>query len=260
MLANRLLAHLRSRETACGLWITLESPAVTEIAAAFGLAWVCIDMEHGHLGFREVIEHLRAVRGSETTPLVRVPQLGQSEIKRALDVGAHGVIVPWIGGRSDAEAALRFGRYPPAGVRGVGGERAYTWGLGTAEYLASADEQTLIIPLIETPGALREIEEILALPDLAAIFFGPADLSSTHGYLGQWEGPGIAERILAIREQAAVRGIASGILARSIEDAQLRRDQGFGMVGLGSDTGLLIRALKAALEGVQGSAPVRFWF
>jgi 2-dehydro-3-deoxyglucarate aldolase/4-hydroxy-2-oxoheptanedioate aldolase len=260
MLTNTLRSCFRNRQTAYGLWITLESPAVTEIAAAFGLAWVCIDMEHGHLGYREVIDHLRAVRGSETTPLVRVPQLGQSEIKRALDIGAHGVIVPWIGGRADAEAAQRFGRYPPAGVRGVGGERAYTWGLGTAEYLASADEQTLIIPLIETPGALREIEEILALPDLAAIFFGPADLSSTHGHLGQWEGPGIAERILAVREQAVGRGIASGILARSVGDAQLRRDQGFGMVGLGSDTGLLIRALKATLEDVQGSAPVRFWF
>jgi 2-keto-3-deoxy-L-rhamnonate aldolase RhmA len=147
-----------------------------------------------------------------------------------------------------------------AGVRGVGGERAYAWGLGTREYLAGADEQTLVIPLIETPGALQEIEGILSLPGLEAIFFGPADLSATHGGLGQWEGPGIAARILAVRELAARRGIAAGIIGQSIEDAQVRRDQGFGMVGLGADAGLLIRALKAALEGVQGSAPVRFWF
>ena len=86
---NRLRERLRKRETSCGLWVTLESATVTEIAVTLGLDWVCIDMEHGHLGFREVMEHVRVVRGSPTTALVRVPEIGQSSIKRVLDIGAQ---------------------------------------------------------------------------------------------------------------------------------------------------------------------------
>src|SRR5436189_4720863 len=123
MARNPLRDRLRQRETSYGLWVTLESPTVTEIAVTLGLGWVCIDMEHGHLGFREVMEHVRAVRGSATTALVRVPEIGQSSIKRALDIGAHGVLLPLVRGREDVEQGMSFGRYPPRGVRGVSGER-----------------------------------------------------------------------------------------------------------------------------------------
>jgi 2-keto-3-deoxy-L-rhamnonate aldolase RhmA len=251
---NPLRERLKQRETTYGLWVTLESPSVTEIAVTLGLGWVCIDMEHGHLGYREVLEHLRAVRGSETAALVRVPEIDRSSIKRALDLGAHGVLLPLVRGPEDLERGMRFGRYPPCGERGVGGERAVKWGLSFQEYLADANEETLIIPIIETREVAEAIDSILEVPGLEAIFFGPADLSATHGYLGEWEGPGIAERILEIRANAARRGIGAGLVSRSIADAMSRRDQGFAMVGLGADTGLLIRAMSEALEKVSGSA------
>jgi 2-keto-3-deoxy-L-rhamnonate aldolase RhmA len=257
MPGNPLRERLRQREITYGLWVTLESPSITEIAATLGLAWVCIDMEHGHLGYREVLEHLRALRGSETAALVRVQEIDRSSIKRALDLGAHGVLLPLVREPEDLLRGLRFGRYPPCGERGVGGERAVKWGLGFQEYLATANEETLIIPIIETREAAEEIDSILEVPGLEAIFFGPADLSASHGYLGEWEGPGIAERILEIREKAAARGIAAGVLSRSIPEAALRRDQGFGMVALGADTGLLIRAMTEALETLQGPLALR---
>src|SRR5207249_1133972 len=122
------------------------------------------------------------------------------------------------------------------------------WGLGLQEYLADANEETLVIPIIETREAAEAIDAILQVPGLEAIFFGPADLSASHGYLGQWEGPGIAERILEIRAQAARCGIGAGLVSRSVADAVSRRDQGFALVGLGADTGLLIRAMTEALE------------
>jgi 2-keto-3-deoxy-L-rhamnonate aldolase RhmA len=234
--------------------VTLESPAITEIAATLGLAWICIDMEHGHLGYRELLEHLRAVRGSETAALVRVPEIDRSSIKRALDLGAHGVFLPLVRGAEDLKRGMRFGRYPPLGERGVGGERAVRWGLGLREYVADADEETLIIPIIETREAAESIDALLAVRGLEAIFFGPADLSATHGYLGEWEGPGIAERILAIRAEADRRGIVAGLVSRSIADAISRRDQGFTLIGLGPDTGLLIRAITEALEGLGQNA------
>jgi len=157
VLRNPLRQHLKDGGTTYGLWVTLESPAVTEIAVTLGLDWVCIDMEHGHLGFREVLEHVRAVRGSATAALVRVPEIGESPIKRALDLGAHGVLLPLIRHPSDVEAGFSYARYPPCGVRGVGGERAVKWGLGLQDYLACANEETLVIPIIETCPAADDL-------------------------------------------------------------------------------------------------------
>lgn len=257
---NSLRERLRTQEPTLGLWVTLESPTVTEIAVALGLDWVCVDMEHGHLGYREVMEHVRAVRGSATTALVRVPEIERSAIKRALDIGAHGVLLPLVRGRGDVERGMRFGRYPPQGERGVGGERAVKWGLGLEEYVACANEEILVIPIIETREAAEEIDAILDVPGLEAIFFGPADLSASHGHLGAWEGPGVADLMLEIRAKAAARGIASGVMSRSREDAARRCEQGFRLVGLGSDTGLLIRALNEGLEGLRSPAEPKLWF
>ena len=252
MTRNKLRGRLQAGQTSYGLWITLESPALAEIAVALGLDWVCIDMEHGHLDYNDVANHLRALRGSDTSAVVRVPDTNISTIKRALDLGAHGVILPLVRSAADLEQGFRFGRYPPRGVRGVGGERAVAWGLGLEEYLSYADQETLIIPLIETRDAVDHIDEILAVPGLEAIYFGPADLSASQGYLGQWEGPGVAEQILSVLAKAAARGIGAGVMGTSVEDAVKRRDQGFRLVGLGSDAALLIRSVNAALLALRG--------
>lgn len=251
---NPLRARLKQNETALGLWVTLESPTVTEIAVTLGIDWVCVDLEHGHLDWREALEHVRAARGSETAVLVRVPEIDRSSIKRALDLGAHGVFLPLVRGPEDVERGLRYARYPPLGERGVGGERAVRWGLQLQEYVRDANEETLVLPIIETREAAERIDVLLAVPGLEAIFFGPADLSATHGFLGEWEGPGIAEKILDIRARAAARGIAAGLVARTVLDAVRRQEQGFRLIGLGADTGLLIRALREALEAVEDAS------
>ena len=155
---------------------------------------------------------------------------------------------------------MSFARYPPRGVRGVSGERAVRWGLGLREYVAIADEETLVIPMIETREAAEEIDALLAVAGLEAIFFGPADLSASRGYLDEGEGPGMAELILEIRSKAAARGIGAGLVTRSVADAELRREQGFALVGLGADASLLIRALTEALERVRGPAAPQLWF
>ncbi|MCL4860474.1 MAG: hypothetical protein KJZ93_13750 [Caldilineaceae bacterium] len=244
---NPLRQRLRAGQTTYGLWVTVESPNITEIAVALGLDWVCIDMEHGHLDYREVMEHIRVVRRSETSAIVRAPELQMSAVKRVLDLGAHGVILPYVRSRQELERAISFGRYPPAGVRGVGGERAFTWGLGFQEYIRCANDETLLIPLIETSEAVAEIDDILTIPGLEAIFFGPADLSAAYGHLGSWDEHGVAQTISEIKAKAAATGIASGIMARGVADAVRRRDEGFGMVALGSDMTLLVRSLQENL-------------
>jgi 2-keto-3-deoxy-L-rhamnonate aldolase RhmA len=260
MVVNKLRERLRRQETSYGLWVTLESPTITEIAGALGVDWVCVDTEHGHLDYREVMEHVRAVRGSETSVLVRVPDVRRDALKRVLDIGAHGVLLPLVRTREDVELGMHFGRYPPRGDRGVGGERAVQWGLGFQEYLDHANEETLIIPLIETVEAVQNIDAILAVPGLEAIFFGPSDLSTRYGYLGQWEGPGVADKILEVKDKAARLGIGAGVMATSLDDGLLRRDQGFRLIGLGSDAGLLIRAINQAFEKLRGHTVTHLWF
>ncbi len=217
-------------------------------------------MEHGHLDWREVIEHVRAVRGTETAAFVRIPELSQSGVKRALDIGAHGVLLPLIRTRAELELGMSFGRYPLKGVRGVGGERAVKWGMAFREYLKDADSRTLIIPLIETREAVENIDGLLKVPGLEMIFFGPADLSASYGHLGEWEGPGVARKIIEVQKKAARRGIGSGVMSLSPGDARKRRDQGFNLIGLGSDAGLMIRSVNSALTTL-GAKPARhIWF
>ncbi len=260
MARNPLRTKFQANETTIGLWVTIECASIAEIAVALQLDWITIDMEHGHLGFKEVMAHIRAVRNTHTAALVRVPAVELDYVKRVLDMGAHGAILPWVDSRADVERAFSFGRYPPEGVRGVGGERAFKWGMGFRDYIEIANEETLLIPLIETRAAAAHIDEILAVPGLEAIFFGPADLSATNGYLGEWEGPGLAQQILDMKDKAKARGIAAGIMAQDIENSQLRRDQGFGMIGLGTDATLLVRALRENLRALGRDGEPQLWF
>lgn len=252
---NILKQKLARGETTVGMWITLESPSISEIAATLGYDWVVIDTEHGHLDFKEVVEHIRATRNSTTTPLVRIQEIEQGVIKRVLDLGAHGILVPQVVDAAEVERSVRFAKYPPRGVRGVGGERATLWGMGLKDRTRSANEETMVIPFLETVAAGEAIGEILDVPGVDAIFFGPADFSASSGSLGDWEGPGVAERLLELKETIQARGVACGIMATDVEDALMRRRQGFRMIGLGSDAGLLIRASLDAMKALGIAVP-----
>lgn len=246
---QKLKQKLKKLETALGLWVTLESPSITEIAVLLGLDWICIDTEHGHLDFKEVLEHIRAASRSGVALIVRVQEIEQGVIKRVLDLGADGIIVPQICSAEEVERAVYFAKYPPRGFRGVGGERATLWGRGLPR-TRSANENTLVIPLIETVAAGKNIDSIMQVPGVDAFFFGPADFSSSSGHLGEWEGPGVAEEILRIKDQIRGRGFACGIMATDAKNGQARVAQGFQMVGIGADTGLLIRGMTEMMHAL----------
>src|SRR5437870_12293353 len=110
---NILKQKLAAQQTTLGLWITLESPSITEIAVELGYDWVVIDAEHGHLDFKEILEHLRATRNATTTPLVRVQEIEQGLIKRVLDLGAAGILIPQVTTAAEVDQAVRFAKYPP---------------------------------------------------------------------------------------------------------------------------------------------------
>jgi 2-keto-3-deoxy-L-rhamnonate aldolase RhmA len=242
-LRHRLAADL----PAFGLWVTLEAPSITEMAVALGLDWVVIDAEHGHLDWKEIVEHLRAAARSDTVALVRIAELNGGLIKRALDIGADGVVVPWVESAEQLRQAIAFARYPTEGVRGIGAERATAWGQALAQHTAEANEHVLVVPIIETVRTVAEVPAMCAVDGAELFYFGPADFSSTAGYRGQWEGPGVAEQLLALKDIIRRSGKHCGLIATSAENLQLRREQGFRLIGLGLDTGLLLRSLHSML-------------
>ncbi|MFM7057725.1 MAG: aldolase/citrate lyase family protein [Planctomycetota bacterium] len=241
-------SKLRQQIPVCGFWITLEAPSITEMAVALGLDWVVIDAEHGHLDWREIAEHVRAAVRSSTVVLVRLQQRDTAMTKRALDIGADGIVVPWMENAAQLREAVLDCRYPPEGRRGIGGERATVWGQCLAEHSAEANSQVLVVPLIESVAAIPHVPEMCAVDGVDVFFFGPADFSASAGFRGQWEGPGVADQILQLKDIIRSSGRHCGVLATSPENLLERCQQGFLMPGFGSDAGLLVRTLRQTLS------------
>ena len=227
------------------------------MAVALGIDWVLIDAEHGHLDWKEICEHIRAAVRSDTVVLVRVAELNIGMIKRSLDIGADGFVIPWMETAEQLRHALACAQFPPEGVRGIGGERATAWGQCFAEHAQEANEHVLVIPMIESVKAGRNIESIVKVDGVDLFLIGPADYSSTAGFRGQWEGPGVAEQLLAIKDAIRAAGKHCGLITTSHENLLERRRQGFRILALGTDTGLLLRGLHGALAVVDRDRAMR---
>lgn len=244
---QKLRAKLARNECAFGLWATLDSASITEMAVFLGLDWVVLDAEHGHLDWGDLVGHLRGAVRSDTVMLVRLAELNTGAIKRALDIGADGVLIPWIETADQLRQAVAAAHYPPAGKRGIGAERATYWGQRMSQHVAEAEPNVLVIPMIESVRAGENIESMLEVPGVDIFFFGPADYSSTAGFAGHWEGPGVGEKILAARAKIAARGKHTGVIAAGTENLLKRKAQGFRMLAVGLDGALLIGSIREAL-------------
>ncbi len=241
---------LISDEPVYGLWSTLPSPATTEMAVAAGLDWVAIDAEHGSFDWSRIEAHVRATVRSSTVLIVRVSELNISLFKRSLDIGADGVAVPFISTAEEMRRAVAYAQFPPRGLRAVGGDRATGWGQCFAAHVAEANENVFVLPNLETVEAAKNIDALLKVPGVDVYFFGPADFSASAGYAGQWEGPGVADRLLNMKDRIRAAGKHCGIIATSADDLLLRRQQGFRMIGIGVDSGLLINGLRQTLASI----------
>src|ERR1041385_5034713 len=147
---KKLREKLAADETVYGLWVTLESASISEMAVALRLDWIVVDAEHGHLDWKDILEHIRAAVRSDTVVLVRVAELNAGLIKRALDIGADGIVIPWVETVEQLKRAVAFARYPPEGLRGIGAERATGWGQCLVQHTKEANEHVLVVPIIET--------------------------------------------------------------------------------------------------------------
>ncbi|HTJ10957.1 MAG TPA: aldolase/citrate lyase family protein [Dinghuibacter sp.] len=176
-----------------GSWITLNHPSIAEIMAGAGFDWLCVDMEHSVTDYFEAQQLIMAIQAKGLKAFVRVGENNVRIIKRVLDAGADGIIVPSVNSAAEARKAVSAVRYPPLGTRGVGLARAQGYGFGFEEYRDNKAKHITLIAQIEHVNAVRELDEILATDGIDGTFIGPYDLSGSMGKPGQWEEPEVVE-------------------------------------------------------------------
>jgi 4-hydroxy-2-oxoheptanedioate aldolase len=231
---------------AVGLMCSLSSPLSAELVVAAGYDWVCIDTQHGLIGYEQMLGMLQAV-GHRVSTFVRVQWNDPSAIMRALDAGADGVIVPMVNTAAEARAAAGAVRYPPSGHRSYGPIRA---ALGVPDYAPQTENERVICAvMIETDEAVAKVDEILAVPGVDVAFVGPSDLSiSIRGGLGATpDGPRDVELITAVLESCARNDVIAGIAVQGAERARRWRDAGFRLLTVHSDAALLAAAARDLL-------------
>lgn len=226
-----------------GTFLSLGSPLAARMAAQLGFDWVLIDLEHGACTEGDLPAILIAIEGSRCSPVVRVVSNNQDCVKRALDLGAVGVMIPYVSTAEEAAAAVSYTRYPPAGCRGVASSTIATeFGLSTDAYHREAPHETLTIVQIETRQGVENIDEIAAVDGVDVVFVGPLDLSYNLGCPKQFDHPKLQEALDRVSDACNRQGKACGILS-TIEKAQEHINRGFTFIAVGSDAGALHQGL-----------------
>lgn len=234
------IERLRAGEPVAANWITMMEPAIAEITADIGYEVAFIDTEHTTATLKEVENVVRGLEArGDTDAIVRVPSNDPIYLKRVLDIGIQGVMVPMIETAEQAEAVVNATRYPPEGTRGTGAGRAQSYGSNMAEYVESADEQLLRIVQVETPRAVDNVAEIAAVDGIDALFVGPVDLSTGLGDLGNTESDAFVEAVDTVLAAGAAEDKPVGTLATSEQDIEYYEKLGFDWQIVGVDVLLL---------------------
>ncbi|MEZ5277338.1 MAG: aldolase/citrate lyase family protein [Opitutaceae bacterium] len=241
--------EILERKTRIGTFLNTGSPIAVELAAQSGLDWILIDLEHGMGDWDRLPSLLMAATGRGAVPVVRIPQLRQELFKRAFDMGALGVMVPYIETAEQAADAVRFSRYPPRGVRGVAKfNRAAKFGACFEEWLARSHEATLVIAQIETATGLKNVDAIAAVEGIDVLFVGPLDLSVSLGIPQQYNHPDFLAAKARVVDAATKAGKAAGILGLDPEQTSNLAAEGFNFLAVGSDGGYLSQAFAKLVE------------
>lgn len=227
-----------SGERLLGTLLSIPSGAVAEILADTGFDWLFLDAEHGPLEVTELQTILQTV-SRRIACLVRVPSQNEIPIKRALDLGAAGIIVPQVNTASEAEQVVQFSRYAPLGSRGVGISRAGGYGLNFQPYVASANDLTTVVVQAEHIRAVENIEEIVQTPGVDGVLVGPYDLSASMGLMGQIDHPDVVEAIDRVTRVCQAADMKLGIFSVTSDAILPYRDRGFTLLVAGVDTIML---------------------
>ena len=245
---NAIKNRLYSGETSLGTWISIGNPDVVDILKHLGFDWFVFDTEHSYISFETVKTMMQALGESKVTPMVRVGQVDQLLIKRALDVGGQGLVVPLVNSAEEAERVVRYAMYPPNGVRGAGPGRASLYGMEMPKYLREANQELLLAVQIETMSALSNLNEIVGTKGVDIGFAGPSDLTMSLGLIDERSNPKVIEAMNRVVKACNDHGKIPGTLAVSLEEAVKFAKLGFKFIALASDSRMLIQGAKAFLQ------------
>lgn len=247
MKENSALRKLREGKFTIGSWICLNSPLIANVMAGAGFDWLTVDTEHGVMDYREMAETIQAILSTQIVPLVRVAWNDPALIKRALDAGAMGIIVPMVMNAEEAKRSVEAVRFPPKGKRSVVGVAAEI--LHGSNYLELANEQILLAVQIEHINAVNCANEICAVEGIDVVFIGPYDLAASMGLLGtdfkndaRWK-----EAVQRVLDSTRAANKVAGIHAQTVDEAVSYIRQGFQFVAIGSDVQFLRFALNSTV-------------
>ncbi|HET6157231.1 MAG TPA: aldolase/citrate lyase family protein [Dongiaceae bacterium] len=234
-MTKTLKARLKAGEKLLGSWTMSDSADSAEVMALAGLDFVLMDHEHGQASITDAIAQLRAVQGTQCAGLLRAPWNDMVFIKRVLDAGIHGIMVPQVNTPEEARAAVAACRYPPLGIRGAaGGTRAASYGLDMGYYERAADELIIIVQ-IETPQAVENAAGIAAVDGVDVVFIGPRDMSAAIGKLNKMDDPELRTLITKVEQATLASGKALGTVAPTGTLAKQLFERGYGFIISGSD-------------------------
>ncbi|KXJ92034.1 HpcH/HpaI aldolase/citrate lyase family protein [Microdochium bolleyi] len=253
-------AFERNTEASLGLWQCLPGANVSRtLARAEGVDWVLIDCEHGNIDDAAMHDAIPAVAACGPSPIVRVPDMQGWMIKRALDAGAHGVLVPLLRTVDEAKNVVAAAKFPPQGRRGLGSPFAmerFNPVPTMTEYLQQANGSLLTMVQIETAEALEAVDEIAAVPGIDVLFIGPFDLGNNIGYpiLDGVMQPQLEEAIDRVFQAAKQSGKKCGVFTTSTEQARMYAEKGYHMISIGLDVSILQAALPGRVDAVRGAS------
>jgi 2-dehydro-3-deoxyglucarate aldolase len=257
MLAREIKRKLRAGEVSLGSWMSMAHPSIAEILASAGYEWVVVETEHTAIDVSEVLRLIIAIEHAGAVPLVRLAWNDPIQCKAVLDSGAAGVLVPMVNTRQDAELAVAAAKYPPLGFRGVGLARAQGYGERFAQYVAEANDSTLLIVQIEHKDAVKNIDDILDVPGIDGTFIGPYDLSMSMGLPGQLDHPDVLAARARVLAATKAHGLAPGIHLVHPDRAASAIvgivEEGYQFIALGTDI-LFLGDASRSLQRIAAAA------
>ncbi len=239
-------------EWLAGTFINLGSALTAEIAARAGFDWLMLDYEHGPGSDETLLHQLQAVASTGAATIVRLAANETPRFKRALDLGAGGVMVPYVNNAEEARAAVAAVRYPPHGIRGVSKfNRAAGFGQNFDDYYQNAHTRLVTMAQIETPESLEHLDAIAEVDGVDVLFVGPLDLTTNLGIQGQFEHPRFIEARQKVAAAARRAGKAAGILATAAAQIPVLRAEGYTALAFGSDGGAVTAGVQQSLSALR---------
>lgn len=246
------MKKLRGNQPTIGTLVTLAAPEIAEMLSLCGFDWLFLDMEHGALSLSATQRSIQAVRGN-CSAIVRVPENSAVWIKKVLDTGCDGIIVPQVNTAEEARRAVSAAKYPPRGSRSVGIARAQGYGMTFAQYVASANENIALIIQIEHIEAINNLDAILEVAGIDGVLIGPYDLSGSMNKLGDVASEPVQSAINEVKRKCREALMPVGIFVINAEAVQKEIQDGCMFVAVGMDSTLLWGAAKHALTVAKSS-------